>query len=266
MTSHRAPLAIIAALAIVAAYALGRGDGRASTLAETQARLAQRWGAQAVALLAGQDATPSSIQQATPAPIDAPSPHRCADVPPAVMPEAVRAWCAEIDAAADAWAMDPRAMALVVIQECPWADAACESPMGAQGLAQIMPTTAPEIAAATGLPCTAGRNGVTLDPATNLKCGAWYYAQRLRDAAPAWHAGDEAAHVAIAASGYNGGPGQGARALAAWRNGGHPCEAVGLPSETRDYCRAFYDRWQLMTASPSVPLEGTLGIAWRPAP
>lgn len=217
---------------------------------------ASAWGA-------GADPTPGTAAE--------PSRHRCQDAPPAAMPDDVRRWCTEIDAAADRWGLDPRALAILVALECPWGDPRCgergsaqHNPVGARGLTQIMPGTAPEIARATGLACADGPDGVSLDPAISLACGAWYYVQRLIEAAPAWHAGDEAAHVAIAGAGYNGGPGRGATALATWRAGGHPCEAA-IPRETRDYCRGFYDRWQLLTASPA-PLDGTIGAAWRPRP
>ena len=276
-----AALATIVALALVAAFAVGRATGRAddlaaavraATLADVQARLALAPAADhAPAWLAGQDA-PAPAVEPTPLPMGGPvepSSHRCADVPPAVMPDAVRAWCGEIDAAADRWGLDPRLLGIIATIECPSADPACGArgsalynPVGARGGFQIMPLTAIEIAAATGLACTDGPEGVTLDYATNAKCGAWYLTQRLRDAAPVWHAGDEAAHVAIAGAGYNGGPGRAATAMRYWQNGGHPCEAP-IPEETRRYCRMVYDSWQLLQASPAVP---NAEIVWRPAP
>lgn len=275
MTRRPAVALTLAALCAMAAAAIGRGawtdaiaaaraEERAATMADVQAQLAASWGAQWRAMTAGADAAPSSIQQATPEAVAEPSRWRCEDVPASVMPATVRAFCAEINAAADAWAMDPRAMALVVIQECPWADAACESPMGAQGLAQVMAPTAVTIEAETGLPCTAGPKGVNLDPAVNLACGAYYYAKALKAAATIWQAGDEASHVGAAGIGYNAGVGRVPAAVAHWQAGGHVCDSP-VPAESRRWCRMAYDGWQLMVASPALP-SVELGIAYRSAP
>lgn len=102
----------------------------------------------------------------------------------AALPEAGRRWAPAIEAAAREAGIDPRLLAALVWTESSFRPDA-ESSAGAVGLTQLMPATAVEL-------------GVDpRDPLENLRGGARYLAQQLR----------EFGTVELAAAAYNAGPG-----------------------------------------------------------
>lgn len=123
------------------------------------------------------------------------------------------AYAGLVDQLAEAHGLSPALIEAVVWQESRWRSEA-RSPVGAIGLAQLMPGTARDL-------------GVNpLDPASNLAGGARYLRQQLDR-----FGGD----VELALAAYNAGPGRVAR-------------AGGIPRirETQNYVRSIVDR---LTAS-----------------
>lgn len=171
--------------------------------------------------------------------------------PPTWLPDGLAPWWLDIVAAAHEHGLDSHAWGAIVAQECPWGDPACGSYAGAQGLAQVMPATAAEIEAATGLPCRAGAT----DGPTSLRCGAWYFAERVRSQADLWRTSDDDEAILLIAAGlYNGGQcGLGIRA--AVQSGAADVCAAATCSETRTYCYAFRDRWRITLAERGVDTE-----------
>lgn len=94
------------------------------------------------------------------------------------------------------------------------------SPKGAVGVAQVMPSTAPEAARLAGLPFD--ENRYRTDPAYNRALGEAYFKKQLADF------GDER----LAAAAYNAGPGAVRRAL---QKGGPDGWLNYVPRETQDY-------------------------------
>lgn len=172
---------------------------------------------------------------------------------PSWLPAGLAPWWLDIVAAAHEHGLDSHAWGAIVAQECPWGDPSCGSHAGAQGLAQVMPATAADIEAQTGLPCRAQAT----DGPTSLRCGAWYFAQRVRDNGDLWQtpADDEAVLLAAAAA-YNGGgpPSQDVRA-AVQAGAGDVCASVRF-AETRTYCYAFRERWRATLAERGAAPDG----------
>lgn len=161
--------------------------------------------------------------------------------PPGWLPDGLARWWPDIVAAAHEHGLDSHAWGAIVAQECPTGDPACGSHAGARGLAQIMPATAADIEASTGLPCRAGAH----DGPTSLRCGAWYYAERVRDAGDLWQSSaDDEGVLLVAAAAYNGGglPASDVRRAVA-AGAADVCAGVRY-AETALYCRAFRDRWR----------------------
>lgn len=103
---------------------------------------------------------------------------------------------------------------------------------GAQGIAQLMPGTAPEAAQLAGLPYDAER--VKNDPEYNKALGRAYFNKQLED-----FGGDE--QKALAA--YNAGPGATRSAIAAAEKSGNPDGWLDqLPAETRKYVPQIQSR------------------------
>lgn len=96
------------------------------------------------------------------------------------------------------------------------------SPKGALGIAQIMPTTAPEAARLAGLPYDEGR--LRSDPEYNKALGHAYYNEQLR----------KFGTPELAAAAYNAGPGAVQKALQRAQATGRDVMSF-LPAETRDY-------------------------------
>lgn len=90
-----------------------------------------------------------------------------------------------------------RAFALAISRRESEFDPAARSPANAQGLMQLLPTTAQHMADKLGLPFQAAL--LTTDPAYNARLGTAYLGQLVEEFGPA---------VALVASGYNAGPGR----------------------------------------------------------
>lgn len=168
--------------------------------------------------------------------------------PPAWLPDGLAPWWLDIVAAAHENGLDSHAFGAIVAQENPWGNPAAASPAGASGLAQLMGATARDIEAQTGID--------TSTPDGNLRGGAWYYAQRVRDYADLWTPGNDEATLLAAAAAYNGGalPAEDVR-TAAKAGAADVCAGVRY-AETRVYCQAFRDRWrQTLAARGGVTQE-----------
>ncbi len=166
--------------------------------------------------------------------------------PPSWLPAGLSPWWGDIAATAHANGLDSHAWAAIVAIECPWGDADCGSPAGARGLAQIMPGTAADIAAKSGLPCTTQ----PFDGPTSLACGAFHFAELVRMNGDLWTEGDDLPALLAAAVSYNAGAGgqprQAVRAAA--QTGGDLCAGVSF-AETMSYCSQYRDFWQATVAS-----------------
>lgn len=170
--------------------------------------------------------------------------------PPTWLPAGLAPWWLAIVAAAHEHGLDSHAWGAIVAIECPWGDANCGSQAGAKGLAQIMDGTAVTIQAQSGLPCS----DRPFDGATSLRCGAFHFADLLRQNADLWRAGDELPALLAAAVSYNAGPGaQPRRAVRdAATTGGDLCAGVAF-AETASYCRRYREMWQASTAERMGP-------------
>lgn len=99
------------------------------------------------------------------------------------------------------------------------------SKKGAQGIAQIMPTTGPEAAQLAGLEWSADR--LKNDPQYGLALGKAYFDKQVQD-----FGGDQAK----AAAAYNAGPARVTEAIAKASREGNPDNwLANLPKETQDY-------------------------------
>lgn len=142
--------------------------------------------------------------------------------------------------------MDAHVWGALVTRECPTGDGACESYAGAFGPSQLMPETAAAIEAETGLRCTQ-RNPV--DIPTNLRCGAYYLAGRIRDNAWAWTVTDEEPAILLGAIEYNDGRRTGYNAAAAAvKGGGDACAAIPRHLDPSIYCYHVQERWRATLA------------------
>lgn len=172
--------------------------------------------------------------------------------PPSWLPAGLSPWWGDIAATAHANGLDSHAWAAIVSQENPWGDPNATSPAGARGLGQLMPATAADIEAKTGLD--------TSTPTGNLAGGAWYYAERVRDNADLWTEGNDEPALLAGAAAYNGGdaPRQDVR-RAAQAGADDLCAGVRY-AETKIYCIAFRDRWRATLAergtAPGEPGSG----------
>ena len=108
------------------------------------------------------------------------------------------------------------------------------SPVGAIGIAQIMPGTAPEAAKLAGLPYDPQR--LKNDPAYNEALGRAYFEEQLRTFG----------NPVLAAAAYNAGPGAVRRALNATKESGEHF-ANFLPEETQNYIRKIFGRTRSQT-------------------
>lgn len=175
---------------------------------------------------------------------------------PGWLPGGLARWWPDIVAAAHEHGLDSHAWGAIVAQECPWGDPACGSHAGAQGLAQIMPMTAADIEAQTGLPCRTSAH----DGPTSLRCGAWYYAARVRDYADLWTPGDDEPTLLAAAAAYNGGSLPASDVRRAAENGADDLCAGVRYAETRAYCYAYSERWRATLAERGAGPGGPVGL------
>ncbi|MFN3274392.1 MAG: transglycosylase SLT domain-containing protein [Paracoccus sp. (in: a-proteobacteria)] len=154
------------------------------------------------------------------------------------------------------------------------------SPVGAQGLMQVMPGTAEQVTRQIGMPYDLAR--LSSDAAYNARIGSQYLLDLADRFGPS---------VALIASGYNAGPGRPARWLGDFgdlRKGADPVEWVELIpfDETRNYVMRVAEalpvyrarihgkpapivpRWDLSGGGmvPPPPLGLTLALSARPLP
>lgn len=270
MTRPLAAFAVIAALAIVAAFAVGRATGRAddlaatvraATLAEVQARLALAPAADhAPAWLAGQDA-PAPVVEPTPQPMGGPV------EPSAWMPAPVVFWWADvIRPTAERYGVDPMLASIIVLVES-GGNPLAESGAGALGMYQVVPRFHPRLL-----------DGDPHDPHHNADVGTAYLADCLRRYGlrddPDWQRS-----VERAAACYNGGgggvanPAAETRAYIRWV-GGMWAERHAPTSPTLDAWLAAGGRRLVEGATASMAPHGvlppsaggTMGIVHRPRP
>lgn len=209
----------------------------------------------------------SAVVTATPAPLAAPVVPRQTAMPqlPTPIPAAppappadlsglrIGGYDAQIRQAATEIGLDPLALAILVQVES-GGRAGAVSPSGALGLTQVMPLTGASISAQTGLPCDAAS---LLQPMTNLRCGAWYFVQCLRQAGAVWSQGREAPALGAAGAGYNAGPGYIAQIVAYVQRGGEVCgfpqltpvagdkrSMAAVTAQARSWCRQMVTAWR----------------------
>ena len=163
------------------------------------------------------------------------------------IPQNVRQWDGIIQEMAKKYNLDPNLIAIIMTIES-GGNPRAQSGVGAQGLMQIMPLTAKDIASKHL------KEPVTTydiyDPRTNIEFGAAYLAW-LRDQfgsssqAPSWNE-----TVELVAAGYNGGPGAAK----------HVRQGDGLESiETVSYSRDAFNMWRERHAAQSPTYNRWLG-------
>jgi soluble lytic murein transglycosylase-like protein len=148
------------------------------------------------------------------------------------IPETVKRWQPLIQEMSRKYDIDPDLIAIIMTLES-GGNPKAESGVGAQGLMQVMPLTAKDIADKHLK--TPVANYDIFDPRTNIEFGTAYLAY-LRDEfgegnqGPSWNA-----TVELVAAGYNGGPGAAADLL----------HGEGLESaETLSYSRDAFNMWR----------------------
>lgn len=159
------------------------------------------------------------------------------------IPETVKHWQTPINAMAKKYDIDPNLLAIIMTLESGGYSKAVSS-ADAQGLMQVTPPTAKDIAAKH---LKEPRTSYDLfDPNTNIEFGAAYLAY-LRDTfgepvqGPSWNA-----TVELVAAGYNGGPG----------NAGKLYRGEGLTSvETVVYSRDAFNMWRERNAKTSPTFD-----------
>jgi len=153
------------------------------------------------------------------------------------LPQAVRRFAPQIEAASRQHRVDANLLAIMVMVESD-GDPHAKSPAGAIGLMQLMASTARDIAKRRKL--ALHRDELLYHPGYNIDFGAWYLAQQIRK----FWTGDGASTVALAAAAYNGGPGRVRR---------HLRDGSPLPSETQNYQQLVVGMWRerFMPSSPS---------------
>jgi len=161
------------------------------------------------------------------------------------LPESVHRWQSLILTNAEKYQVDPELLAIIITIES-GGNPQAVSQVGAQGLMQIMPGTAGDIAKKY---LKEPRTDYDIyDPATNIEFGAAYLSY-LRDRfgtagqSPTW---DET--VELVAAGYNGGPGaarrlQDGEGLTSAETVSYSRDALGLWRERHAGSSPTYERW-----------------------
>ena len=133
------------------------------------------------------------------------------------LPESVEQWGSLIDDLARSQEEAEALRIIMLCESCGYAKAKSAG-VGAQGLLQVMPGTADEVARQLGLPSDYD----AYDPETNIKLGVKYYQNQL----DAYNK-----DFAVAAIAYNGGPGRANTFLSSG--------ITAIPSETQAYHKWF---------------------------
>jgi soluble lytic murein transglycosylase-like protein len=155
------------------------------------------------------------------------------------IPDSVKQWQPLIQEMSKKYAIDPNLIAIIITLESGGGSKA-ESGVGAQGLMQIMPLTAKDIAA-KHLKKPAEAYDI-FDPRTNIEFGTAYLAYLRDEFGEASQGPDWNETVELIAAGYNGGPGAAA----------HLLHGEGLESsETLSYSRDAYNMWRERNAPQS---------------
>lgn len=145
--------------------------------------------------------------------------------------QSVAVWWPEIETAANNHDIEPDFLAIIVtVESC--GDPNAGSGAGAQGLTQVMPGTASDIARQRGIPFSAEQ---IWNPETNLDFGAYYLSQQLKAFGT----------VEMAAIAYNGGPGTAMKYQ----------QGAGLPLETQRYREWVTGMWSERSAASSPTFE-----------
>lgn len=144
------------------------------------------------------------------------------------LPAQLAQHAAAMTEAAQRHGLDPALIAIVTLAES-LGNAEAQSPGGARGLMQLMPSTAASIAAERGL--TQHSMERLFEPAYNLDLGAYYLAQQL---ASFGEGTSTERGVELAATAYNCGPELAQRILAG---------TAALPAETARYRELIVGMW-----------------------
>lgn len=161
------------------------------------------------------------------------------------IPDTVKQWATPIQTMAQKYAIDPNLLAIIMTLES-GGNPKAESNVGAQGLMQIMPLTAKDIAAKFLTEPVSSYD--IFDPHTNIEFGAAYLAY-LRDEfgapsqAPSWNT-----TVELVAAGYNGGPGaanslERGEGLASAETAAYSRDALAMWRERHVQTSPTYSRW-----------------------
>jgi hypothetical protein len=133
-----------------------------------------------------------------------PIPYQPAGITAAWIPSTVKHWSGPINQMAKKYDVDPNLIAIIMTMES-GGDAKAESSDKAQGLMQITPPTAKDIAAKF---LKQPRKTYNLqDPGTNVEFGTAYLAYLRDQFGTARQGPDWTSTVELVAAGYNGGPG-----------------------------------------------------------
>lgn len=161
------------------------------------------------------------------------------------IPQSVKHWAPQIEAMAKKYKIDPNLLAIIMTLES-GGNPKAESGAGAQGLMQITPPTAKDIATKFLKKPVASYD--IFDSKTNIEFGTAYLAYLrdefgVADQAPSWNA-----TVELVAAGYNGGPGaannlEQGRGLKATETVIYSRDAFNMWRERHATSSPTYNRW-----------------------
>lgn len=148
------------------------------------------------------------------------------------VPETVKRWDGTVAEMAKKYEIDPNLLAIIMTIES-GGNPTAKSPVGAEGLMQIMPMTAKDIAAKFVKKPISSYD--LQDPRTNIEFGAAYLAYLRREFGDASQGPTWNDTVELVAAGYNGGPG--AAASLAKGEGLQDMQTVSYSRDARDMWR-----------------------------
>ena len=175
--------------------------------------------------------------------LEAPLPYREAGITTKWIPPTVIRWQKQIESSALKYDIDVNVIAILMTMESGGGPKA-KSGAGAEGLMQIMPATAQEIAKKHLKQPV--ENYDIYDPATNIEFGTAYLAWLRDEFGIIQHAPDYNTTVELIAAGYNGGAGA-AKAID---------DGEGLRNlETMSYSRDAFYMWRERTSETSPTFD-----------